>query len=82
MTTLTFYSRPGCGLCESARVELDGMRADGMKFEVNEVNIDDDDGLLKRFLALIPVVELDGVVLSELRLDPHELRAKLDTVLP
>ena len=81
MITLTLYGRPGCGLCDQARVELERLQAAGVSFKLAERNIDDDPDLLYRYLERIPIVELDGEILSELRLDPDDLRSKLATVL-
>ena len=49
-------------------------------FELHEVDIESDELLLRRYLERIPVVEVDGVVVSELVLDAAALRARLDTV--
>jgi glutaredoxin len=77
---LTIYSRPGCHLCEEAVGAILALRAEGYRFELREVDIDSDEGLLKRYLERIPVVLLDGEVVSELVLDPAALRSTLDTV--
>jgi glutathione S-transferase len=77
---VTLYARPDCHLCDQARAELELLRAEGLAFELEEVNIDSDDRLLTRYLERIPVVELGGEIVSELGLDPGELRARLDTV--
>ena len=77
---LTVYSRPGCHLCEEALQTIRGMRAEGYRFELREVDIETDERLLRRFLERIPVVLLNGEVVSELVLDPAALRASLDTV--
>ena len=74
------YARPECHLCDQAREQLERLREEGAAFELEEVDIDRDDELLARYLERIPVVELDGVVISELGLDPDGLRARLDTV--
>ena len=71
------YGRPDCHLCDEAREGLVGLRADGLDFELEEVNIEADPGLHARFLARIPVVELDGKIISELFLDRNRLRAEL-----
>ncbi len=55
---------------------------DGYRFELLEVDIESDDLLLRRHLERIPVVEVDGEVVSELLLDEAALRARLDTVGP
>ncbi|MGZ8665594.1 MAG: glutaredoxin family protein [Solirubrobacterales bacterium] len=77
---LTVYSRPGCHLCEEAVDAILVLRAEGYRFELREIDIDSDEGLLKRYLERIPVILLDGEVVSELVLDPAALRASLDTV--
>ena len=74
------YARPDCHLCDEAREELLAIRAAGAEFRLEEVDIDREDGLLRRYLERIPVVEVDGEVVSELGLDPDGLRARLDTL--
>ena len=74
------YARPDCHLCDQAREQLERLREEGVAFELEEVDIDRDDELLARYLERIPVVALDGVVISELGLDLDGLRARLDTV--
>ena len=74
------YARPDCHLCDEARAGLESLRSDGVEFELEEVDIDSDDELLRRFLERIPVVELDGEIVSELWLDPDEIRARLGTL--
>jgi glutaredoxin len=69
---LTLYSRPGCHLCDDARAVLE--RA-GEPFE--EVDIETDDELHKRYLERIPVVAVDGVDAFELFVDEEALRARL-----
>ena len=74
------YSRPGCHLCEEALGRIVALHGEGYRFELLEVDIEGDDLLLRRMLERIPVVEVDGVVVSELSLDASALRARLDTV--
>ena len=77
---LVLYGRPDCHLCDEARAGLEAMLADGLPFELEEVNIESDEELHARFLERIPVVELDGEIVSELWLDVDGLRARLDTL--
>jgi len=74
------YARPDCHLCDEARDQLVAIRAAGAEFRLDEVDIDRDDELLRRYLERIPVVEVEGEVVSELGLDADGLRAKLDTL--
>ena len=78
--TVVVYSRPGCHLCEEALEEIVAIHGEGYRFELREVDIESDENLLRRLLERIPVVEVDGVVVSELLLDQAALRARLDTV--
>ena len=80
LTEVLVYSRPGCHLCEEAIAEIVAIRAEGREFELREIDIESEEGLLRRLLERIPVVEVDGEVVSELRLDADALRARLDTV--
>jgi len=80
MTVVTVYSRPGCHLCEEAFAEIVAIHNEGHRFDLHEVDIESDELLLRRMLEKIPVVEVDGVVVSELNLDANAFRARLDTV--
>jgi c-di-GMP-related signal transduction protein len=75
------YSRPGCHLCEQALEEIVALHADGYRFSLREVDIESEELLLRRMLERIPVVEVDGEVVSELVLDRDSVRARLDTVV-
>ena len=77
---VTLYARPDCHLCDEARTELERLRADGLDFELEEVDIESDESLLRRYLERIPVVELNGQIVSELFLDAEGLRARLGTL--
>ena len=80
MTVITLFTRPGCHLCDEAREAILALREELLPFELDEVNIEQDDGLLARYLERIPVVAVDGEVVSELELKLDLLRASLDTV--
>jgi glutaredoxin len=80
MATVVVYSRPGCHLCEEAMTQIVALYADGYRFELHEVDIESHELLLRRHLERIPVVEVDGIEVSELILDRDALVARLDTV--
>ncbi|MBK5220452.1 MAG: glutaredoxin family protein [Thermoleophilia bacterium] len=80
MTDVVVYSRAGCHLCEVAIAALVRLHGEGYRFELHEVDIESDELLLRRHLERIPVVEIDGIVASELVLDEAGVRARLDTV--
>jgi glutaredoxin len=80
MTEVLVYSRPECHLCSKAIEAIVALHSEGYRFELREVDIESDDRLLRAHLERIPVVEVDGEVVSELILDQAALRARLDTV--
>ena len=76
MKTVTLYGRDGCHLCDEARAVLVRMRA-AQPFRLEEIDIESDDALLRRYLERIPVIALDGEELFDLFLDGEALKRKL-----
>ena len=72
MSGLVLYSREGCHLCDDARAVLERI---GHPFE--EVDIETDPELHRRYLERIPVVALDGVELYDFFVDETDLRARV-----
>ena len=72
MARVTLYGRPDCHLCDEAREVL---RRVGEPFD--EVDIETDDALFKRYLERIPVVAVDGEELFELFVDEEALARTL-----
>ena len=79
---VTLYTRPGCHLCEEARAAIEALRGEPPAFELREIDIEADDRLLARMLERIPVVEVDGEIVSELVFEPDRLRARTGTLGP
>ena len=76
MTTITVYSRKGCGLCreaEAAVAELAEGRAD-----VTVVDIDRDPELYDRYTVRVPVVAINGEELFDFVVDRTQLAEALD----
>jgi glutaredoxin len=82
MSVVTLYGRPGCHLCDEARAGLEEMLAGGSRFELAEVNIEDDERLHRELLERIPVVEVDGERACELFLEPRAVLALIGTLSP
>jgi hypothetical protein len=82
VTEVTLYGRPDCHLCDVAREEILAIARGFPELELREVDIERDDGLMAAYLERIPVVEVDGEIVSELQLDRHELISALHTVGP
>jgi glutaredoxin len=80
LNRVTLYTRPGCHLCDEAREAILRLRAGGAGFELEEIDIETDDELHRVYLERIPVVAVDGELVSELIFDPAALRARIDTV--
>lgn len=63
-----FYTRPGCHLCEDARLMLKLVNED-VAFDINEVNIEEDDVLHEKYMLMIPVIESEGKIIQYGRVD-------------
>jgi glutaredoxin len=74
----TVYSRTGCHICDQALEALEAMKAERPELELEVVDIEQDDELLKRYLERIPVVTIGGDEISELVLDADAVLARLD----
>jgi glutaredoxin len=79
VTTVVLYGKADCHLCDEARAVLERMRAE-TPFELVERDIAADEGLHRRYLERIPVVEVDGEEVFEFFVDEAELRRRLAIV--
>ncbi|MBA2955611.1 glutaredoxin family protein [Nocardioides sp. MAH-18] len=75
---VTLYSRPGCHLCDDARVVIERVCAD-LGTSYVEVSIDDDPVLRERYGEEIPVTLVDGRQHDFWRVDEQRLRAALSS---
>lgn len=73
---VTFYTRPGCHLCEVAR-EVVSRVCDELGESFAEVSIDDDPELQRRFTEEVPVTFVDGRQHDFWRVSEDRLRAAL-----
>jgi glutaredoxin len=74
MTTVVLYGRPGCHLCEDALAVLERVR-ERTPFAFEQVDIESDEALFKRYLERIPVVTIDSRESFELFVDEQALEA-------
>ena len=73
---VTLYGKPGCHLCDDARVVVARVCAEvGEQF--TEVDINTDPELARRFAEEIPVTYVDGVQHDFWRVDEARLRKAL-----
>lgn len=73
---VTLYSRPGCHLCDEARLVIERVCTDLGESYV-EVDIDADPALQERFTDEVPVTFVDGRQHDFWRVDEARLRAAL-----
>ena len=72
------YSRRTCGLCDEARAVILGVGR-GVPMSFDEVFIDGDDDLERRYGLRVPVVEVAGEERSSSRWTPARSAARLQT---
>jgi glutaredoxin len=70
------YSKPGCRLCEEAKVAIAAAGCDD-QFNLSEVNIAANPALMSKYRYDIPVISINGVEAFIHRVDPAEFRAKI-----
>ncbi|MGA2398275.1 MAG: glutaredoxin family protein [Steroidobacteraceae bacterium] len=66
------YSRPGCGLCEEMRADLDRLAA-ARGYPLDVIDVDAEAGTRARYGHKIPVLLFAGELVCHGRLDPEEV---------
>ena len=67
------YSRPGCHLCDEAKLAIQSAGCDD-RFTLEEINIESDRELLRKYQYDIPVVTIDGQEAFRHRVDVNKFR--------
>lgn len=75
-SSVVLYTRGECPLCDEAKALLNSYRA--RLPGIDEVDIDEDDELVREFGEWVPVVEIDGKVRFKGRIDEMLFRRLLD----
>jgi glutaredoxin len=70
------YSRPGCHLCDEAKAAILSAGCSD-QFTLEEVNIESDEELLRKYKYDIPVVAINGVESFIHRVDPKEFETRI-----
>ena len=73
---VTLYTRPGCHLCEEAKLLIAPLLAE-FGARLREVNIDADPELRERYNLDVPVIFLADRKLAKHRIDPSQFRRQL-----
>ena len=71
-------AKPGCHLCDDARVIVTAVLVEFPDIVLEERSILDDPALLDAYAEEIPVVLINGRVHTIWRVDPDRLRAALE----
>ena len=73
------YSRPGCHLCEEAKAAIQHAGIDD-QFTLEEINIESDNELLRKYKYDIPVITINGVESFIHRVDAKEFRTRIKRI--
>ena len=73
---VVIYSRPGCHLCDEAKALIKNADCSD-HFTLEEVNIESDEELLKKYKYDIPVVTIDGEEAFRHRVDPDQFKLRV-----
>lgn len=85
---LTLIGKPGCHLCDDARLVVNTVIAEfksahtgvnaSVQVQLDELNILEDEALANQYRDEIPVLLIDGKVHNYWRIDPVRLRDSLE----
>ena len=73
---IVLYSRKGCHLCEIVKESLAKL-ARQTQFSWQEIDVDSDDGLRRRFTDEVPLVFINGKKAFKYRMNEQEFLRKL-----
>jgi glutaredoxin len=73
------YSRPGCHLCDEAKAAIMSAGCSD-QFTLEEVNIESDEELLRKYKHDIPVISINGVESFIHRVSPDEFRTRITRI--
>lgn len=73
---INFYTKVDCPLCEKGKAVIEQL-ANEFPLEIIEFDIYKDDALLELYQVMIPVVEMDGEVVSYGMIDKNVVRKRL-----
>lgn len=76
MVTVTIYSKKDCHLCDIAKETLLKVQQE-YSFSLTEIDIEKDRAAFEKYKYLIPVIEIDGEIAFNYRIDEVELKRAL-----
>ena len=75
---VVIYSRPGCHLCDEAKAAILSAGCSD-QFTLEEINIESDEELLRKYKYDIPVIVIDGREAFIHRVDPRQFVTRIKT---
>ena len=88
LIALTLLTKPGCHLCEEAKIVVDSAinkfkseHSSENPIELTEVNILEDQALLDEYGEEIPVLQINGATHAYWRIDSERLIAALNELV-
>jgi glutaredoxin len=76
MVKLRVYGKENCCLCDDAKEILRELQAE-MAFEIEEIDIYQDDELLEKYQIIIPVVQVNTDMLGYGIIEKEEIKKQL-----
>jgi hypothetical protein len=76
--TVTLIGKPGCHLCDDAKVIVDRVAEANPDVVAEEVSLEDNPLWAELYGELIPVILVDGVELAHWRVDEQALEKAVD----
>jgi glutaredoxin len=73
------YSRPGCHLCDEAKAAILSAGCSD-QFVLEQIDIESDEQLLRKYKYDIPVVAINGVESFIHRVDPREFATRIKRI--
>ena len=88
LIALTLLTKPGCHLCEEAKMVVDSAinkfkseHSSENPIELTEVNILEDQALLEKYGEEIPVLQINGATHAYWKIDSERLLAALNELV-
>ena len=73
MVNITIYSKKDCHLCDVAKEKLLEIQQE-FPFLIIEIDIESDKTAFEKYKHLIPVIEIDGKIISSYMVNADELK--------
>lgn len=73
---IIIYSRPGCHLCDEAKAAIQNAGCSD-RFTLEEINIESDEELLRKYKYDIPVITIDGVEAFRHRVNVDQFKIRV-----